>query len=142
MPADTVKLFAEKVQPVEALDPKRIQHWLADLGSDEFVVREAASKALQGLDHQVKPYLEATLNSAASAEVRRRVKRILEQQRRAALTSEQLRRLRAVVVLERIGDGESKKLLTRWARGPVGALLTMEASLALKRLEAVSKANR
>src|SRR5436190_35808 len=35
-PADTVKLFAEKIKPVLALDPKRIQRLLADLGSDEF----------------------------------------------------------------------------------------------------------
>ena len=45
-PADTVKLFAEKIKPVEALDPKRVQRLLADLDSDEFAVREAASKAL------------------------------------------------------------------------------------------------
>src|SRR5438132_9821064 len=52
------------------------------------------------------------------------------------------RPIRAVMVLELIGDGESKKLLMRWAAGPVGALLTLEASAALKRLEAVWKANQ
>jgi hypothetical protein len=46
------------------------------------------------------------------------------------------------MVLELIGDAESKNLLKRWAGGPVGALLTMEASTALARLDAVSKANR
>ncbi|MBI1913305.1 MAG: sigma-70 family RNA polymerase sigma factor [Planctomycetes bacterium] len=141
-PADAVKFFAEKIKPVAALDPKRVQRLLADLGSDKFAVREAASKALLGLDQQAKPYLEETLKSAESAEVRLRVKRILEQKQRAALTSEEIRQIRAVMVLERIGDGESKNLLKRWARGPVGALLTMETSAALKRLEAVSKANR
>jgi RNA polymerase sigma factor (sigma-70 family) len=141
-PADAVKFFAEKVKPVEALDPKRIQRLLADLGSDKFAVREAASKALHGLDQQAKPYLEATLKSTVSAEVRVRVEKILKQQRGAALTSEQIRQIRGVMVLELIGDGESKLLLRRWADGPVGALLTMEASLALKRLEAVSKVNR
>lgn len=85
-PADTVKLFAEKINPAEALDPKRIQ--------------------------------------------------------RAAVTSEQLREIRAVMVLELIGDGESKNLLKKWAGGPAGALLTTEASAALKRLEGVAKAKR
>jgi hypothetical protein len=141
-PADAVKFFAEKIKPVEALDPKRIQRLLADLDSNEFAVREAASKALDGLDQQAQPYLEETLKSAKSAEVRDRVKRILERQQGAAITSEQLRQIREVMVLELIGDGESKNLLKRWAGGPVGALLTVEASLALKRLEAVSKANR
>ena len=127
---------------MEALDPKRIQRLLADLDSNVFAVREAAVQALLGLDEQAMPYLEATLKSRPSLEVRVRVQRILEQKQRAAITSEQLRQIRAVMVLELIGDGESKNLLKRWAGGPVGALLTMEASAALKRLEAVSKANR
>jgi len=141
-PAETVKLFAEKVKPVEALDPKRIRRLLADLDSEVFAVREAASQTLHGLDEQAIPYLEETLKSGASLEVRLRVKRILEQKQGATITAEQLRQIRAVMVLERIGDGESKNLLKRWAGGPVGALLTREASAALKRLEAVSKANR
>jgi RNA polymerase sigma factor (sigma-70 family) len=138
-PADTVKFFAEKVKPVTALDPKRIRRLLADLGSDEFTVREAASQALHGLDEQAIPYLEATLKSAVSLEVRLRVQRILEQKQETAITTEQLRQIRTVTVLERIGDGASKHLLKKWASGPVGALLTREASAALKRLETVSK---
>ncbi len=141
-PADAVKLFAEKVKPAEALDPKRIRSLLADLASDEFAVREAASKALLGLDEQAKPYLEETLKSTESAEVRLRVKRILEQKQGAALSSEQIRQIRAVMLLEMIGNGESKNLLKSWAGGSVGARLTMEASAALKQLEPVSKANR
>jgi RNA polymerase sigma factor (sigma-70 family) len=141
-PAATVKLFAEKVKLMEALDPKRIRRLLADLDSEVFAVREAASKALRGLDEQAIPYLEETLKSGVSLEVRLRVERILEQKRGAAITSEQLRHIRAVMVLERIGDGESRNLLKIWAGGPVGALLTREASAASKRLEAVSKANR
>jgi RNA polymerase sigma factor (sigma-70 family) len=56
--------------------------------------------------------------------------------------AEPLRLIRAVMILELIRDHDSKELLKKWADGPVGALLTMEASAALKRLEAVSKANR
>ncbi|HEY7155660.1 MAG TPA: sigma-70 family RNA polymerase sigma factor [Gemmataceae bacterium] len=141
-PAETVKLFAEKVKLVEALDPKRIRRLLADLDSEVFAVREAASKALHGLDEQAIPYLEETLKSGVSLEVRLRVERILEHKRGAAITSEQLRQLRAIMVLERIGESASKSLLKKWAGGPVGALLTVEASAALKRLEALSKANR
>jgi HEAT repeat protein len=127
---------------VEALDPKRIQRLLADLGSDTFAVRETASKALDGLDQQAIPYLEKALKSSPSLEHRSRVKRIIEQRRSAPITSEQLRQIRGVMILELIGDGESKNLLQKWAGGPVGALLTMEASAALKRVESVSKANR
>jgi hypothetical protein len=77
-----------------------------------------------------------------SAEVRERVSRILERRRGAALAPEQLRQVRAVAVLERIGDGEPRSLLKKWAGGPAGALLTTEAAAAVKRLEAASKTKR
>jgi HEAT repeat protein len=141
-PADTARYFAERVKPGEAPDPRRVQRWLADLDSDDFAVREAASNALEGLDQQATPYLESTLTSTESAEVRERVKKILERRWGAAIPPEQLRRVRAMMVLERIGDAESKDLLKKWADGPEGALLTMEAAAALQRLEAGSKTRR
>jgi WD40 repeat protein len=141
-PAEAVTFFAERIKPVEALERKRVGRLLADLGSDEFAVRETASEALAGLNEQATPYLEETLKSTDSAEVRVRVTRILEQRRGAALTADQVRQVRAVMVLERIGDGAAKELLKRWAGGPVGARLTTEAAAALQRLEAVSKVDR
>jgi hypothetical protein len=141
-PAAAVQFFAEKIKPAEALEPRRIQRLLADLDSDQFAAREAASRALRELDQRVIPYLEEALKSAASAEVRVRVKKLLEEKQRAAITAEQLRQIRGVMVLELIGDGAAKNLLRRWGSGPGGALLALEASAALKRLEAVSKGNR
>ncbi len=133
-PAETVKLFAVTIKPAAALDPKRVQRLIADLGADEFAVREAASKALLDLDEQAVPHLEAALTGAASAEVRDRVKRILDQKRATPLALDQLRQLRGVTVLEQIADGDAKALLKKWAAGPVGAMLTTEAAAALQRL--------
>jgi RNA polymerase sigma factor (sigma-70 family) len=141
-PAETARYFAERVKPVESLDPRQVQRWLADLDSDEFALREAASKALEGLDEQAIPYLESTLNGTKSAEVRDRVNKMLERRRGAAIPLEQLRQVRAVLILQRIGDGESKNLLMQWAGGPGGARLTLESAAALKRLEAASSAKR
>ncbi len=141
-PADAVQFLGEKVKPATALDGGRMQRLLADLGSDVFAVREAASKALAGLDEQATPYLEEALKRTQPLEIRARVTRLLEQRRRPALPAEQIRQVRAVMVLERIGDGAAKDLLQRWASGPAGARLTMEAAAALKRLEAMTKANR
>ncbi len=141
-PAEAVKLFAAKIKPVEPLNPGRVRRLLADLGSAKFADRAAAAKALQALDQRARPYLEKALTSAASAEVRVRVKKILDQHQRAAPTPDQLRRIRAVMVLELIGDGASQGLLKRWAGGPAGALLTTEAAAALKRLGAVTTPSR
>lgn len=141
-PAEAVKLFAKKIHPPEALDPERTGRLLADLGSDAFAVREAASKSLLGLDEQAIPYLEEALRNGDAAELRARARKILEQKRKAAITPDQLRQVRAVMLLELIGDGDSKQLLKKWAGGPAGARLTAEASAALKWLEVVSKAKR
>jgi RNA polymerase sigma factor (sigma-70 family) len=141
-PADAVRFLAEKIRPVEALDPKKIGRLIADLDSNEFAVREAATKTLAGLNEQVMPYLEETLKRTDSAEVRVRVTQILEERQQAAIPLEQIRQIRAVTALERIGDSEAKDLLKRWAGGPVAARLTMEAAAALKRLAGVSNANR
>jgi WD40 repeat protein len=141
-PADAVRSFAEKIKPAEALDPKRVQRLLADLDSDAFAVREAASKALERFDEQAIPYLEAALKATKSPEVRRRVSKILEQQRGAVLPAEQLRQVRAVQILEGIGDGAAKDLLTKWSGGPAGSRLAKEAAAALQRLEVVSQTKR
>jgi hypothetical protein len=53
------------MKPVESLDPKRIERLPADLGSDRFAVREAASQELLGLDQRAIPYLEASLSRHA-----------------------------------------------------------------------------
>jgi hypothetical protein len=115
---------------------------LADLGSDQFAVREAATKALDAMDQQIMPHLEQALKSTRSLEHGSRLRRIIEQRQIAPLASEQLRQVRAVMLLELIGDSASKNLLKRWAGGPEGALLTLEASGALKRLEVVLKTNQ
>jgi RNA polymerase sigma factor (sigma-70 family) len=141
-PAETVQFFAKQITPPQTLEVKRVQRLLADLDSGVFAVREAAVQSLLGLDEQAIPYLEATLKNAPPLEVRVRVQKILEQKQTAAIPSEQLRQVRALTVLEQIGDDESKKLLKRWAGGPVGARLTVEAAAALNRLAALSKANR
>ena len=47
--------------------------------------------------------------------------RILEQRRGAVLALDQVRQIRAVMVLERIGSGEAKDLLKQWAGRPRGS---------------------
>ena len=120
----------------------RIQRLRADLGCDQFAVREAANKALDTLDQQIIPHLEKTRKSTKSLEHNSRLRRIIEQRQRAQLAPEQLRQLRAVMVLELIEDSAAKNLLKSWASGPDGALLNVEASGALKRLEVAWNASR
>jgi hypothetical protein len=63
------------------------------------------------------------------------VEQLLEAQR-AGISPGELRQMRAVMVLEWVGDAAAKDLLQRWAGGPAGARLTTEAAAALQRLQA------
>ncbi|MFL5342513.1 MAG: sigma-70 family RNA polymerase sigma factor [Gemmataceae bacterium] len=139
-PAETVKLFAEKIQPAKAVDARRIEQLIGELNSPRFAAREAASKELVGLYHQAVPRLEKTLATTSSPEVRQRIRSILGQG--PAFTPAQVRDIRAVQILELLGTLESKTLLAKWAGGPAGEPLTVHASAALKRLETTASTKR
>jgi WD40 repeat protein len=99
---------------------------LADLDNDSFKVRDAAAKRLNELSFQAEPALRAALNAKPSLEQRRRIEELL-----AAAppppTPEELRQLRALIVLERIGTPEARRLLEEVAKGPPSARLTRQA---------------
>jgi hypothetical protein len=106
---------------------------LADLDGDSFERRKAAVKRLKELGLQAEPALRAALGEKPSAEQRRRIEEVL-----AALppapqppSAEELRQLRALIVLERIGSPEARRLLEEVAKGPESALLTRQARAAL-----------
>lgn len=136
---EAIRFFAAKVKPEAPVDAKRVQQLIGDLDSDQFAEREAASKALSALGRQVIPWLEDTVKTAKSTEVQDRAKKLVEGLKDARATTDQLRQMRALLVLELIDDDESRSLLARWASGPAGALLTTEASAALIRLAVKSK---
>jgi RNA polymerase sigma factor (sigma-70 family) len=139
-PAETVKLFGEKIKPVDMPDAKRIQQLLADLDSAQFAVRASASRALSDLGQQAKPALEQAVKTTKSAEFLARAQKLLD--RLKQITREEIRQTRAVLVLEWIDDAESKNLLRKWAGGLRGAFLTEEASAALTRLDGTGQAQR
>jgi RNA polymerase sigma factor (sigma-70 family) len=139
-PSEAVKFFADKIKPVEPLDANRIQQLLADLDSAKFAERESASRTLGDLGQQAKPYLEEAVKTAKSIEFRARARKILDGLKK--MTPEQIRQMRVVLALERIDDDDGRNLLKKWAGGLKGALLTVEAAAALKRLEGAAKAKR
>lgn len=81
----------------------------------------AAHRAIAALIHDGQP---------AAAEIGRRV----ETAGRTATPADELRQLRAVVVLERIGGDMAKRVLKVLAAGPHESRATAEAQAALKRL--------
>jgi RNA polymerase sigma factor (sigma-70 family) len=133
-PAEAVKLFAEKVKPVEALDPKRIQRLLDDLDSDQFAVRQRASAQLEKMGELAGPALRKALEGEPSPEARRRIEEVLKKTDSIAPQGELLRSLRAIEVLELIGTAEAKAVLQALANGTPGARVTRAAKESLHRM--------
>jgi hypothetical protein len=114
----------------------RANELLVKLDSDKYAVREAAFRDLKTLG----PVIEEELRKAAadeknSAEVRKRVAKLLESWEKRPATPEELRQVRTIEVLERIGTPEARAALSGIAGGAPGAWLTEQAALAVKRLD-------
>lgn len=131
-PEPAVKLFREKLKRVEKVEAEPVRKWIRELDDDEFATREAAQKSLAKLGERAAEFLRAALQQSPSAEAKARLSRLLEVLD-TPLTPDRLRCLRAVEVLERIGNAEAKAILADLAQGAAGAHLTIEAKASLAR---------
>src|SRR5262249_24321843 len=83
-----------------------------------FAVRATAEKELLHLGDLAAPALEQALAGKPSLELRRRAELILASLKEGAVNNPALlRSLRAVEVLERIGNAEARQVLTLLAKG-------------------------
>jgi WD40 repeat protein len=139
-PSAAVRLFAETIKAVEPADADRLRRLIAELGDARFAVREAASKALAELGEKARPAVAEAARASTSPEVAERARKILGEAE--PITPEQVPQVRAIEVLERIASDDAKKLLTRWAAGVPGAVLTEESRAALGRLDRVATRGR
>jgi RNA polymerase sigma factor (sigma-70 family) len=131
--------LAERLQPIadgEARD-KRIRQWIADLDDDQFAKRRAATEALEKAGPAAEIALRQALAGQPSLEVRQRLERLLarlDQEVPVHLLTDELRQVRAVEALERIGTTDARRLLSKLAGGSGYALQTRAAQAALERL--------
>jgi HEAT repeat protein len=130
-PARVVPFLGEHLKPVVAVESNRFAPLLKKLESDQFEEREEAARELGKLGEAAEPGLRKALAENPPLETRRRLESLL-----AKLGGkERLRSLRAIELLERLGDHQARGLLRRLAAGAAGAWLTEEARATLERLE-------
>jgi WD40 repeat protein len=129
-----VAFVKDRLRAVSTSDAERLTRLIADLDSNRFAVREKATEELEKEGELAKPALLQALAGMPSAEVRQRIEQLLEKLDGAVTSSEALRSLRAVKVLEDIGTAAARQVLDGLARGAAGARLTQEAKTALERL--------
>ena len=123
-----------RLQKPEADGPKPpVKESLLETGNNQFAVRESATKELEMLGEIAAPACRKVLEQKPAAEPCRRLEALLEKQSRERLnpSSERLRTLRAVEVLEHIGTPGARQVLETLAKGAPEARATQEAQASL-----------
>ena len=136
-PAEAVKQAKERLPVPVPAPPAKLAQYVEDLGSEEFATREAALKALEKLGGEAGPVLRQALEKSPSAQVRAAATELLGKIDAPVSRAEDFRILRAVEALENLRSTESREQLKKWAAGPPGHRLTVEAAAALARLKAL-----
>jgi hypothetical protein len=131
----TVPFLSMHLKPATKPADERLKAWIADLGSPTYKAREAAQKELARVGDTIEPELRRALEAATDGEVRRRLTLVLENIPRPETRPEHLRELRAIEVLEHVGNVEARRLLADLANGAPEARTTREARASLARLK-------
>jgi WD40 repeat protein len=134
-PPQTLPYLRERLQPIARARAEQIQEWLADLNSRRFITRQQASEQLGMQAELAEPALREALAHPASPETRRRLEEILQTWDDRFFSPEQLQIVRALEVLEEIGNSDAKHLLGTVAGGTPEFRITRDARAALTRLE-------
>jgi WD40 repeat protein len=133
-PASAVPFVQGHLKPVTPIDPKKLDQLIADLDNEKFAVRKQAEEELTKLGKLARPALEKLLASQPALETKKRAEAILEKLKVGFLSGEVLREVRAIELLERIGEPNARAVLEAVAKGAPGAVPTEEAQAALARL--------
>jgi hypothetical protein len=147
-PKSALPFLRQRLKPDLPRD-ERFERLLADLDSDEFAVRENASRELARLGKKAEPALRRSLGERPSLEKRLRVEALLvpfayPPRTSSRRTAEEQRLIRAAVVLDRIGTADALDLLRHLVystdlpaimAGPFASRMKVqEAKAALERL--------
>jgi WD domain, G-beta repeat len=132
-PAAAVRLLAGRLKPADPAAVERMRAKIAELDSKSFQVREAAAAELANLAGTADLVLRDALGGKLSVEQGARLQRLLDGPA-VVRSAEDLRTLRAVETLERIGTPDAVAVLKKLAGGATKLRPTREAQAALDRL--------
>ena len=112
-----VPFLKARLHPVAPMDPKRLARLMSELDSENFATRQQATQELERLAEQAAPTLRQALNGKATVELRRRVEGLLVNISTQMPSSEQLRQLRSIEILEHIATTGSRQVLQALSAG-------------------------
>jgi hypothetical protein len=131
VPAQAVRVIKERVKPIRTPDGKRIAQLLRDLESEQFAVREKATRELEEIGDAVEPALRKAMANKPTAELRKRLALLLE---KVDAARGRLRALRCIEMLEHLNTPAAQEVLRSLAAGAPDAWLTRQAKASLGRL--------
>jgi RNA polymerase sigma factor (sigma-70 family) len=131
-PDQAVSLIRERVRPATPAGGKRLARLLAELESDRFEVRRQAESELRGLGDLAEAALRQALANEPPPVLCQRLQRLVG--KLSAPMAGPMRELRAVELLELIGNAEARQVLGGLAGGVPTARLTRSANSAVQRL--------
>ncbi len=134
-PAEAVKQLGERMPAPTPVPAATLVQHVTDLGSDEFQTREAAMKALEKVGGEASALLKEAVEKSPSPEVRKSATELLGKIDAPVARPDDLKVLRAVEAMENLGTPEARALLEKWAAGPAGHRITVEATTALARVK-------
>jgi WD40 repeat protein len=138
---DSVVEFVKRHWQMPAMDEARARTLIDELASDRGETRSQAAAALELIGPRTLPLLrEARRGAAESSEAAKLLETLMLRVSSPTISDpEELRRVRAVDVLERIGTTPARELLTKISHGPPLARETRSAIGALDRLSSRPK---
>ena len=126
----TIAFLRQHLKPAATISEAILSRLVADLDSNEFQVREKATRELESLGELAETTLRRAFDKPASIEVRRRVEELLR-----LVPRTRWRNLRGVAVLEHIGTTQARAVLETLVKGGAASQLTQEARTTLERLD-------
>ena len=129
-PEQAVTLFRQNLKPVPQADAKLTTEALRSLDSAAFAARERAMEELSQLGEAAEPALRQVLDAKPSAEDHRRLELLLAQ----LGDPDQLRRSRALEVLEQDSSSGTRRFVELLSSGDPEARLTKDSRAALRRM--------
>ena len=132
-PAESLTWLRKTLKPV-SVSQDGLQKLVADLEHPRFAVRESAMRELAALGTLAEATLRKNLQADPPLESSTRIEKLLVGIQSTRAQPNQLRAIRAVEVLERMGSREAADFLRELAEGSPGAYLTIHAKKARERL--------
>jgi RNA polymerase sigma factor (sigma-70 family) len=127
-PQVSMIFLKEKMKPAVPAPAEQTGQLLSDLESQQFATRDKATKMLEALGEAAEGAMRQALQGKVSLETHRRLETLLQKR-----DPDQLRMLRAIDVLERVGKPDARHLLETLSNNTPNPTVAEVAAFALAR---------